>query len=143
MFALQSLCSFDHICMLIFSQRWERENAELPRHLRRKAPVRPEAGTGDEDWNRLAWQASQVYKWKYLKYRSVLSEGSLRLDQYISTPGKVTLDQPYTPPHILILSISIHNNKIQLTTSCWQLLLFPFIQPYILKRRYFLQFANF
>lgn len=42
-----------------FSQKWERENAELPRHLQRKPPVKPTATT-TEEWNKSAWEASQV-----------------------------------------------------------------------------------
>ncbi|KAK7864300.1 hypothetical protein R5R35_009556 [Gryllus longicercus] len=41
-------------------QRWQRENEQLPPHLRRTPPQRPAAPPGADEWNRLAWEASQA-----------------------------------------------------------------------------------
>ncbi|GLH13745.1 Zinc finger protein 474, partial [Gryllus bimaculatus] len=40
--------------------RWQRENEQLPPHLRRTPPQRPAAPPGADEWNRLAWEASQA-----------------------------------------------------------------------------------
>lgn len=41
-------------------QKWERENANLPVHLRRKRPVKPPGDVSQKEWNQLAWESSQV-----------------------------------------------------------------------------------
>ncbi|XP_050513946.1 zinc finger protein 474-like isoform X3 [Diabrotica virgifera virgifera] len=41
-------------------EKWERENSSLPQHLRRKLPVRPSGAVSSEEWNELAWEASQA-----------------------------------------------------------------------------------
>ncbi|GLV43427.1 hypothetical protein CBL_03969 [Carabus blaptoides fortunei] len=41
-------------------QKWERENSQLPRHLQRKVPVKPEQAMTPEQWNKFAWEASQA-----------------------------------------------------------------------------------
>ncbi|XP_056636332.1 zinc finger protein 474-like [Diorhabda sublineata] len=40
-------------------EKLERENDNLPVHLRRKPPVKPTAATTTEEWNELAWEAAQ------------------------------------------------------------------------------------
>lgn len=41
-------------------QKWERENANLPTHLQKKPPIKPDDNLTPEEWNQSAWQASQV-----------------------------------------------------------------------------------
>lgn len=41
-------------------KKWERENAALPRHLRRKLPLKPTEKISNERWNEIAWELSQV-----------------------------------------------------------------------------------
>ncbi|XP_072398550.1 uncharacterized protein [Diabrotica undecimpunctata] len=41
-------------------EKWERENSSLPEHLRRKVPIRPSGAVSTEEWNELAWEASQA-----------------------------------------------------------------------------------
>lgn len=41
-------------------QKWERENSQLPRHLQRKPPTKPDKPMTSEEWNRFAWEASQA-----------------------------------------------------------------------------------
>ncbi|KAJ8924138.1 hypothetical protein NQ315_006922 [Exocentrus adspersus] len=40
-------------------EKWERENATLPPHLRRKPPPKPDHSVSKEEWNKVAWEASQ------------------------------------------------------------------------------------
>ncbi|XP_074032606.1 uncharacterized protein isoform X2 [Leptinotarsa decemlineata] len=40
-------------------EKWERENASLPTHLRRKPPPKPDATINREEWNKLAWDSAQ------------------------------------------------------------------------------------
>ncbi|CAH1954729.1 unnamed protein product [Acanthoscelides obtectus] len=40
-------------------QKWERENASLPAHLRRKGPPKPNPNISKDEWNKLAWESSQ------------------------------------------------------------------------------------
>lgn len=41
-------------------QKWERENSNLPTHLQRKPPVKPDKPLSQEEWNQYAWESSQV-----------------------------------------------------------------------------------
>ncbi|XP_018573986.1 uncharacterized protein LOC108913016 isoform X2 [Anoplophora glabripennis] len=41
-------------------EKWERENASLPPHLRRKPPPKPDHSMSKDEWNKLAWEASQA-----------------------------------------------------------------------------------
>lgn len=41
-------------------KKWERENNLLPKHMRRKRPVKPDVNFNSDKWNQLAWEASQV-----------------------------------------------------------------------------------
>ncbi|XP_017776309.1 PREDICTED: zinc finger protein 474-like isoform X2 [Nicrophorus vespilloides] len=41
-------------------EKWERENANLPTHLRKKPPPKPSANLDKEEWNKFAWKASQA-----------------------------------------------------------------------------------
>ncbi|VEN55701.1 unnamed protein product, partial [Callosobruchus maculatus] len=41
-------------------QKWERENATLPAHLRRKVPPKPAPNISKDEWNKLAWETSQM-----------------------------------------------------------------------------------
>nr|CAH7729589.1 unnamed protein product [Callosobruchus chinensis] len=40
-------------------QKWERENATLPAHMRRKVPPKPDPNISKDEWNKLAWESSQ------------------------------------------------------------------------------------
>ncbi|XP_067001973.2 uncharacterized protein [Anabrus simplex] len=40
-------------------QRWQRENSQLPTHLQRPLPQKPEKPLSMEEWNKFAWEASQ------------------------------------------------------------------------------------
>lgn len=47
--------------ILSFLQKWERENASLPKHLQRKPPLKPTVDAKNrEEWNNVAWEAAQV-----------------------------------------------------------------------------------
>ncbi|RZF41476.1 hypothetical protein LSTR_LSTR000190 [Laodelphax striatellus] len=41
-------------------QRWERENAALPAHLRRSPPSRPDRALSPSDWNKFAYETAQA-----------------------------------------------------------------------------------
>ncbi|KYB26354.1 hypothetical protein TcasGA2_TC033817 [Tribolium castaneum] len=41
-------------------QKWERENASLPKHMQRKPPVKPDQALTPDEWNQYAWEASQA-----------------------------------------------------------------------------------
>ncbi|KAK9693841.1 hypothetical protein QE152_g33966 [Popillia japonica] len=40
--------------------KWDRENANLPAHLQRKRPVKPDHALTKEEWNTYAWESSQA-----------------------------------------------------------------------------------
>lgn len=41
-------------------QRWQRENAELPAHLRMPLPQKPDVPVTADQWNQYAWEATQA-----------------------------------------------------------------------------------
>lgn len=44
-----------------FSQKWTQENSRLPEHLQRSMPQKPNVqNISVDDWNQLAWEATQV-----------------------------------------------------------------------------------
>jgi len=46
---------------IFFWQKWTQENSRLPEHLQRITPQKPEhQNVSVDDWNRLAWEATQV-----------------------------------------------------------------------------------
>lgn len=53
----KKLIYWEYCCLF---QKWERENSKLPRHLRRKPPPKPDHPLSQDDWNKFAWDASQV-----------------------------------------------------------------------------------
>ncbi|XP_048523357.1 zinc finger protein 474 isoform X2 [Dendroctonus ponderosae] len=55
-FGTASLALHEPKCL----QKWERENANLPAHLRRKPPVKPQGDVSQKEWNQLAWESSQA-----------------------------------------------------------------------------------
>lgn len=63
-------CLYLYILLLILMdavlffaiQKWTQENSRLPEHLKRIIPQRPETpnNISVDDWNRLAWETTQV-----------------------------------------------------------------------------------
>lgn len=48
-------------CFFFSKQKWTQENSQLPEHLQRTLPRKPETRNGNvDDWNQLAWEATQV-----------------------------------------------------------------------------------
>lgn len=48
------------IFFFAYLQKWERENANLPTNLQRKPPIKPDTSLSHEEFNKQAWEASQV-----------------------------------------------------------------------------------
>lgn len=52
-------------------QKWTIENSKLPEHLQRTMPQKPEVqNISIDDWNQLAWEATQVC---FQKKKNILS----------------------------------------------------------------------
>ncbi|GJQ80799.1 putative cactus-binding C-terminus of cactin protein [Trypoxylus dichotomus] len=55
-FGTMSLPLHEPKCM----EKWDRENASLPPHLRRKRPSKPDHALTKDEWNVYAWESSQA-----------------------------------------------------------------------------------